>query len=558
MIVKRINWYLDKNNLLNPNQAGFRKNFSTCDPIARLNYEAEFVLNQGYHTVAVMIDFTKAFDLLWIDGLLTKIIELKITGITYKYIKEFLSNRINTVKIGKYFSSSFKLENGTPQGSSLSPLLFLIMINDFPKLSQFTSDALFADDCAIWMSGKNINQIFHHLQEDLDVISKWVKKWGLSINIEKTTAIIFTKSKMNLSNLKLKVEQTPIAIKNTCKLLGVIFDKQLTWKPHIEYLVDKATKGLNIMRCISGTSWGSNKETLITIYKSLILSQLDYCSFVYDSTAASNSKRLDTIQYKALLIATGGFRGTSLNALSGECSEIPLTLRRQSTTIKYLLKIKDNMANSAQLILNDKKFFQLELVYKSKYKAILNDFCQSNNIVLTNEPNSSIINHFNEVYNQIDLSFIDTYSNDKTINNYKKLEKTNDVIETLQNIYEYLIFADASIGTQGNVGIAVYIHPIGQEIKIQLPKNLSIYYAEAYAILHSLTVATSKNFTDYCIISDNTKVLYDIKFSALQDSPHPLLIQNIINYIKNPKLPIFLLNGCLVTVTIHSLTSSIL
>src|SRR6267154_1581528 len=226
IIVKRLNWYLEKNSLLNPNQAGFRKNFSTCDPIVRLNHEIDFSVSHGYHSIAILIDFTRAFDLIWVDGLLTKIYNLKITGNTYKFIKNFLTDRINIVKIGTSFSSLFALQNGTPQGSSLSPLLFLIMTNDFPKLSKFTSDALFADDCTIWRSGRNIDQIVHHLQEDLEVISKWVTKWGLSINVEKTTAIIFTKSKINVSNFKLKVGQSTIVIKNSCKLLGVVFDKQ--------------------------------------------------------------------------------------------------------------------------------------------------------------------------------------------------------------------------------------------------------------------------------------------------------------------------------------------
>ena len=533
MIVKRLNWFLDKNNLLNPHQAGFRKNFSTCDPIARLNYEAEFAVSQGYHTVAVMIDFTKAFDLLWIDGLLTKIAELKIVGNTFNYIKNFLTNRSNSVKIGNYFSANFSQDNGTPQGSSLSPLLFLIMINDFPKLSQYTSDALFADDCTIWRSGKNIDQIVHHLQEDLEVISKWVTKWGLSINVEKTTAIIFTKSKINVSNFKLKVGQSTIVIKNSCKLLGVVFDKQLTWKPHIDFLVEKASKGLNIMRCVSGTNWGSNKETLITIYKSLILSQIDYCSFVYDTTALSNSKKLDTIQYKALLIATGGLKGTSLNALLGECLEIPLKYRRQSATIKYLLKIKNNISNSAHHILNDKKYFHLELVCKSKYKTILNEFTQSININLPSDHNPSPINHFNKFLSQVDLSLVETYPYFKKLNSYEKTTIINEEIEILQSKFEQLIFADASINTQGNVGIAVSILPLGQESQIQLPNNLSIYYAEAYAVLHSLTLAAQNKFPSCCVISDNTKILNDIKFFAMQDSPHPLLIQNIINHLSN-------------------------
>src|SRR2546425_11590199 len=259
MIVKRLTWYLGKNKLLNPDQAGFRRNFCTADPIIRLNYESEFAVSSGNYTIAVLIDFTRAFDLIWIDGLIAKMLNLGITGKMINWIKNFLTNRINRVKIGSNFSADYILENGTPQGSSLSPLLFLIMVNDFPILSLHTSKAFFADDCTLWRSGNNIRQIIHHLQEDLDSIVNWCNKWGLVINTDKTTGIIFSRNQVNLNTIILKLNNKNIGFKNQCKLLGVVFDNHLTWKPHIDYLVEKSTKSLNILRCLSGTRWGQTK-----------------------------------------------------------------------------------------------------------------------------------------------------------------------------------------------------------------------------------------------------------------------------------------------------------
>src|SRR6266516_4462906 len=114
------------------------------------------------------------------------------------------------------------------------------MVNDFPKLSQFTSDALFADDCTVWRSGMNLSQIVFHLQNDLDLISDWCRSWGLTINTEKTTGIIFTNHQLNINSVILKIDNKPIVFKNTCKLLEVTFDSPLTWKAHIDYLVDKS------------------------------------------------------------------------------------------------------------------------------------------------------------------------------------------------------------------------------------------------------------------------------------------------------------------------------
>ena len=259
MIVNRLSWYLEKNNLINGNQAGFRKGFCTSDPIIRLKYEADHAVKSGNITVAVLIDFTSAFDLLWADGLLIKMMNLNITGRMLKWTKNFLSNRIAKVKIGEEFSESFSPENGTPQGSAISPLLFIIMVNDFPKLSNFTSNAFFADDCTIWRSGKNINQIIHHLQEDLNLIANWCSKWGFQINTNKTIGIIFTNKIYDSKLIKLTINDRLVNFQSSCKLLGVLFDSHLTWGPQIVSVIDMTKKCLNILRCISGTNWGTKK-----------------------------------------------------------------------------------------------------------------------------------------------------------------------------------------------------------------------------------------------------------------------------------------------------------
>jgi len=427
MIVSRLSWFLDKNNLLNPAQAGFRKSFCTSDPIIRLTHEADIAINSENITIAILIDFSRAFDTLWIDGLLLKMLNFNIKGKILNWIKNYLSNRINKVKIGQHFSLDFISENGTPQGSSLSPLLFLIMVNDFPKLSQYTSDAFFADDCTIWRSGKNISHIVYHLQQDLDSISAWCKKWGFRMNTDKTMGIVFSKKKLDISSIKLQIDKKWIIFKKDCKMLGVILDNHMTWKPHVDYLLEKSTKSLNLMRCISGSAWGSNKDTLLILYKSIILSYLDYCCFTYADSSYSNIKRLDSIQYKALLLVTGGMKGTSLKALLGECAELPLKLRRNKIIVKYLLKIYHYSSNLSSLVLEDKKFYQIELNAKSKFKIILNKFFSDTKITIENQDilirNSPIF----DLREQVDLSFLKISTELKTENHEIQIRIINQL-----------------------------------------------------------------------------------------------------------------------------------
>ena len=132
MIANRLKWCLEKNNLINPSQAGFSKNCSTSDPVMRLKYEAQHSINAGNITMAILIDFSRAFDLMWVDGMILKLMQLNVTGNMLRWIKNFLSYRKYQVRIGEELLDIYQVDNGTPQGSSISPLLFLIMINDFP------------------------------------------------------------------------------------------------------------------------------------------------------------------------------------------------------------------------------------------------------------------------------------------------------------------------------------------------------------------------------------------------------------------------------------------
>lgn len=186
MITNRLYWVLESNKLLNSEQTGFRRYKNSTDQILRLQDAAVKSITTKKYTLAVFLDYTKAFDMLWISGLLHKLRSLGIHGHIYDYIENFLTNRTLRVKIGNHFSSTVTLRNGTPQGSVISPLLFIIMTNDFPTIGdRSTHTSLYADDSAIWKSSTNVNYLFQQMQATLDIITEWSKKWGFVVNGKK-------------------------------------------------------------------------------------------------------------------------------------------------------------------------------------------------------------------------------------------------------------------------------------------------------------------------------------------------------------------------------------
>lgn len=126
MVKTRLSWFSESNNLLSSTQSGFRKNRGTIDNLARLENTIQIRKNNGFYTLAVMLDLEKAFDLLWVKGLLFKLHEMEIRGKMLSSIRAFLSNRKFRVQVGSHRSTLQEMLNGSSQGSILSPLLFII------------------------------------------------------------------------------------------------------------------------------------------------------------------------------------------------------------------------------------------------------------------------------------------------------------------------------------------------------------------------------------------------------------------------------------------------
>ena len=317
MVNNRLRWYLEKNNLFNPNQSGFRKNRNTMEQIIRLDNDIQKAFLKKHFTVGVFIDFQKAFDMIWKYGLLHKMVLLGIRGNMLAWVNSFLSDRTIQVKINSTYSEIYVVQNGTPQGSCISPTLFNIMVNDLSECLKYSAMSQFADDSAIWLSGTNLNFIQNRIQEDLDSIYLWCEKWGFLLSPNKTVAIIFTR-KRKLDNLLLKIGNSIIRVVKEVKFLGMILDDKLTWLKHIQYIEAKCSKVVNCMKLLTGTKWGANSYTLRNIYIALIRSKIDYGCELYNTASHSSKKILDKLQSQALRICTGAYKNVSTNSLQVE------------------------------------------------------------------------------------------------------------------------------------------------------------------------------------------------------------------------------------------------
>ncbi|MCU7844861.1 MAG: endonuclease/exonuclease/phosphatase family protein [Candidatus Thiodiazotropha sp. (ex Monitilora ramsayi)] len=338
MIATRLATYIDKNNLLANTQSGFRKNRSTLDQLVRLESEIKVAQKKGKALVAVFLDLEKAFDLMWRKGVLLKLTEFGIEGRLLNWIGDFLADRKIRVRVGKETSEKREVENGSPQGSVISPILFNVIMNSLSEEIGRDPVALsqFADDSAIWKATRKPQTAIKHLQITLNKIENWGKNWGFRISAEKTKCVIFNRNSSTYAGTpKLKFGGVTLTFETKAKLLGMIFDNNLTWNSHIEMIKEKCQKGLNILKMVSGTSYGSDKKTMLQLYMALIRSKIDYGSQAYNSAAARHLIKVDSIQNAALRIATRAYKGTQSRSLEVECNIMPLRLRREELQMKY-------------------------------------------------------------------------------------------------------------------------------------------------------------------------------------------------------------------------------
>ena len=148
IVADRLMYVLESRDVINKNQAGFRQNRATTDQVLKLVQSASDQLHsreQSKLTICTFFDYEKAYDKVWRDGLLYKMARLGVPKRFLRYTRHFLSGRITTVKVNGVRSKTIRLNEGLPQGSCISPLLFLIFINDIDtNLHPDTLVSLFA------------------------------------------------------------------------------------------------------------------------------------------------------------------------------------------------------------------------------------------------------------------------------------------------------------------------------------------------------------------------------------------------------------------------------
>ncbi len=281
-------------NILLPEQHGFIRGRSVE---TNLLVYSQFIiesLENGFQVDSAYTDFSKAFDTVNHERLISKLQNLGIGDPLLSWLSSYLTDRVQMVKIKSCLSKTISAVSGAPQGSHLGPLRFLIFINDIKDFLGDTRFLLFADDLKLYRIIQSEDDC-SLLQSDLDSLCDWSVSNGMKLNISKCNIIRFQRKQCPII-YEYKIDNTIINSVSVIKDLGVLLDEQMSFNSHIDYITSKSLRILGFIKRI--TVGFGNTYAIRLLYFSLVRSILEFSATVWCPYYLNQINSLERVQHK--------------------------------------------------------------------------------------------------------------------------------------------------------------------------------------------------------------------------------------------------------------------
>lgn len=314
----RLTSWIDSQFCWDPAQFAYRKNHSVTQAIMFFVLTVILGRQEGKETVTAFIDLQGAFDRVWREGIIYQLYEAGLRGRLLLAIASFLKDRRVRCLVNSFRSDWLCSLLGVPQGSVIAPILFLFFIRDLGL--QLKCHMAFADDLTFSNSCHTISECILNTERDLKMVRKWCHRWGQYFH--KTEVMFHSKSG---TDTVITVMENGSTLKqvDTRKLLGVIIDKDLTFKDQIEYATAKAESALN---AISTIMKSTKTELALMLAKSLATVHIERTFPAWCYTKA-NLNPIEQFYRRVLVRSTGAMSSTATADLEVFCNTPPCLVR---------------------------------------------------------------------------------------------------------------------------------------------------------------------------------------------------------------------------------------
>ena len=337
VIRRKIVSFLVSNSLIDNMQHGFLKKRSTVTQLLSCLNNWTKEVDRKKHLDVVYLDIAKAFDSVSHPKLIEKLKSLNFSDTLVNWLENYLTNRVQMVKIENSISRKKYVTSGVPQGSILGPILFLIYINDLSKVVKNSKIALYADDSKIYFSF-NSNMNNNLLIEDMKLVFDWASKNQLKIAFQKSAILHFGRGN-NTGDLILG--DISIPNEEVMKDLGVWISNDLKFSNHINKMAKSCFQMTNLMFLSFETQI---RPFLVNLFKTFVRSKLEYASEVWSPSIYKDIDLIESVQ-RRFTKRIPGCRNLSYPERLKLCNLESLELRRLKSDLVFVYKLIHNLVD---------------------------------------------------------------------------------------------------------------------------------------------------------------------------------------------------------------------
>lgn len=337
VLAERLSFLAEKHGLLPQNHYGARRRRSAEQALLLLQDRIYQAWRSKRVLSLISFDVKGAYNGVHKERLAQRLTARGVPDVLTNWVKAFCGNRSATLVINGQETDNKELENpGLPQGSPLSPILFLFYNADLVQqaINNQGGSIAFVDDYTAWTIGSSAAENKTNLDRIIDKALAWEKRSGATFEGDKTAFIHFTRTKSRADNVSLWVKGQEVKPSNQIKLLGVIFDTQLRFKEHITRAAGKGMKAVLALCRMTAIPPSTARQLFIATVAPVV----DYASCVWGHAAAASSNAFSTIQKIGAKAVTGAFKSVAREVAEAEAS-------LYSVKQRYLIKAASTWVN---------------------------------------------------------------------------------------------------------------------------------------------------------------------------------------------------------------------
>nr|GAT43545.1 predicted protein [Mycena chlorophos] len=352
VVAKRLITLAEENGLLPKHAFGGRPGRTTSDAVLLLVQRIKDSWRRGEVTSALFLDISQAFPTVSHERLLFNLRKRRVPKEVVRWVQSFLSDRKTTLKFDDLTSEPRDASFGIPQGSPMSPVLYLFYAADLLEIcdADFRHQLAlgFIDDTAIVVSGPLIEANVAVLEQLCIVALEWSRTHACRFDVKKFQLLHFTWNGRKYTAVPVRVDGLTILPSDTAIYLGFVLDRMLNWKSHVERAIAKGTAAMLAVMRLTRPTVGMPHSFVRRLYISVVLPKMEYGLVAWYQPIRGDGRKkgsvgvatqLGRVQRDAVRMITGAFKTTATDVMEFHAFVEPVSIRLNRTARNNALKL---------------------------------------------------------------------------------------------------------------------------------------------------------------------------------------------------------------------------